>query len=171
MSAQVLLRIFLRKGEGLILCWSFCKVLVFPDSLSDAFLAATVIRFSSEMLLGGVLLAGVNPLGAFFAATLGNWIGGLTSYYVGHLGRWDIIERWFRVKEERLVITKRARIEKIWKFNRFFTWLPLIGDLLAIGLGFYRVDIIKKHRIYAIGKVCKICASGFTLLYYLVRES
>jgi membrane protein YqaA with SNARE-associated domain len=130
-----------------------------------AFFAATVIPFSSEVLLTGVLIAGVNPIHAFFAATLGNWIGGLTSYYVGHLGRWDIIERWFGVKEEKLV-KQKARIEKYGSLIAFFTWLPLIGDLLAIGLGFYRIDVIKSAIFMLLGRSIRF-ALWISLFYYV----
>ena len=43
------------------------------------FLAATVVPFSSDFLIIGVLVAGANPLLAFILATVGNWLGGLTS--------------------------------------------------------------------------------------------
>ncbi|MDP3437723.1 MAG: YqaA family protein [Bacteroidales bacterium] len=132
-----------------------------------AFLAATVIPFSSEILLTGVLIAGVSPLHAFFAATIGNWLGGLTSYYVGHLGRWDIIERWFGVKEERLV-KQKARIEKYGSLIAFFTWLPIIGDLLAIGLGFYRIDVIKSAIFMLIGRSIRFAL--WISLFYFVGE-
>ncbi len=116
-----------------------------------SFLAATVIPFSSEIVLTGVLIAGVNPLFAFFAATSGNWLGGLTSYYVGHLGRWDIIERWFGVSEEKL-IKQKSKIEKYGSLIAFFTWMPLIGDVLAIALGFYRVNFMNSAIFMLIGR-------------------
>lgn len=50
-----------------------------------SFLAATVLPFSSEILVTGLLLAGANPVYIFLSATLGNWLGSLTSYYIGWL--------------------------------------------------------------------------------------
>ncbi len=145
----------------------FLQSIGLPGLFIGSFLAATVIPFSSEILLGGVLLAGVNPVGAFFAATFGNWFGGITSYYLGRLGKWDIIERWFRVKEESL-IKQRARIERYGSYIAFFTWLPFIGDMLAIGLGFYRVDVVKSIVFMLLGRAARF---GFWItLYYIFGE-
>lgn len=132
-----------------------------------SFLAATVVPFSSEVVLTGVLLAGVNPLYAFFAATTGNWLGGLTSYYVGHLGRWDIIEKWLGVKHEKL-IKQRSKIEKYGSFIALFTWLPIIGDVLAIGLGFYRINFMKSALFMLVGRSIRF--AGWIFLYILYEK-
>lgn len=130
-----------------------------------SFLASTIVPFSSEVVLTGVLFAGVNPLYAFIAATAGNWLGGLTSYYIGHLGRWDIIEKWFGVKQERL-IKQKAKIQKYGSLIAFFTWLPIIGDLFAIGLGFYRIDFVKSAIFMLIGRSLRFAAWIFLFVLY-----
>ena len=132
-----------------------------------SFLAATIVPFSSEVVLTGVLLAGLNPLLAFFTATAGNWLGGITSYYIGHLGRWDIIEKWFGVKEESL-IKQKAKIQKYGTLIAFFTWLPIIGDVFAIGLGFYRIDFIKSAIFMLIGRSIRF--ASWILLFSLYGE-
>lgn len=133
-----------------------------------SFLASTVVPLSSEFALTGVLLAGINPLYAFFAATLGNWLGGITSYYIGHLGRWDLIEKWFGVKEESL-FKQKEKIQKYGSLIAFFTWLPVIGDLFAIGLGFYRIGFIKTAIFMLIGRSMRFAA--WILLFVLYGES
>ena len=45
-----------------------------------SFLAATVVPFSADVLLVGLLIAGVEPWSAIVVATLGNWLGVLTSF-------------------------------------------------------------------------------------------
>ena len=99
------------------------------------FLAATILPFSSEFLLLGLLIAGADPWTCFLWATLGNWTGGLTSYYMGYLGKWEWIEKWFRVKRETLDKQKKY-IDKYGSMLAFLSWLPLVGDVFAIGLGF-----------------------------------
>ncbi len=130
-----------------------------------SFLAATIIPLSSEVILIGVLFAGVSPLAAFFTATLGNWLGGITSYYIGRLGRWNIIEKWFGVKEESL-IKQKAKIQKYGTLIAFFTWLPILGDLFAIGLGFYRIDFIKSSIFMLIGRAIRFASWIFLYLLY-----
>ena len=65
-------------------------------------------------------------------------LGGLTSYWIGWLGRWDWIERWFKVKREKLE-QQKGHVDRYGVWLALFTWLPVVGDLFAIALGFYRV--------------------------------
>ena len=52
-----------------------------------SFLAATVVPFSSEVVFSAMIyLQHLDPWTCVFVATLGNWLGGMTSYYVGLLG-------------------------------------------------------------------------------------
>ena len=104
-----------------------------------SFLASTVVPMSADLLLVGVLALGADVWICFTVATLGNWLGGLTSYAIGWLGRWDWIQRWFRVTRERLE-AQRHRVQRLGPWLALLTWLPLVGDLFAIALGFYRVS-------------------------------
>lgn len=63
-----------------------------------SFLAATVLPFSSEAVLGVMALGRWSGLSLILTASLGNTLGGLTNYGIG---------RW--VPEEKLV--RRLRIE------------------------------------------------------------
>lgn len=104
-----------------------------------SFLASTIIPMSADVLLVGVLALGGNIWLCLAIATVGNWLGGLTSYWIGYIGRWDWIERWFKVKEEQL-IRQKNKINKYGSFLALLTWLPIVGDLFAIALGFYRIN-------------------------------
>ena len=103
-----------------------------------SFLASTVIPMSADVLLVGVLTLGGNVWRCLAIATVGNWLGGLTSYWIGWLGRWDWIERWFKVKREKLE-QQKGHVDRYGVWLALFTWLPIVGDLFAIALGFYRV--------------------------------
>ena len=59
-----------------------------------AFLAATVLPFSSEVVLTGVLLAGSSYWPCMIAATLGNFLGGMSCYWLGMLGKIEWIEKY-----------------------------------------------------------------------------
>lgn len=104
-----------------------------------SFLASTVIPMSADVLLVGVLTLGADVWVCLAVATAGNWLGGLTSYWIGWLGRWDWLERWFRVRREQLE-RQRERVGRFGPWLALFTWLPLVGDLFAIALGFYRIS-------------------------------
>ena len=63
-----------------------------------AFLAATILPMSSDVLLVGLLAVGADPYISVAVATAGNWLGGLTSYWLGRAGKWEWIEKYFKVK-------------------------------------------------------------------------
>ena len=75
-----------------------------------SFLAATVVPFSADVLVIGMLVAGGSPWAIIIIATTGNFIGGLTSYGVGRLGKWEWIEK-LGVKPETLE-KQKAKIDK-----------------------------------------------------------
>lgn len=119
-----------------------------------SFLAATVVPFSSDALYVGILFAGAPQWACFIAATLGNWLGGLTSYALGWMGRWEWIERWLRVKRETLE-RQKARVDRWGALLALMTWLPFVGDLFAIALGFYRLNPWRCALYMLIGKAAR----------------
>ena len=119
-----------------------------------ALLAATVIPFSSDFLLIRMLAAGGNVVLPVIVASLGNWAGGMISYWMGRGGRWEWIERWFKVRRETLE-RQKTRIERWGAWLAFLSWLPLVGDLFALGLGFYKVNAWQVALFMLIGKTAR----------------
>ncbi len=110
--------------------------------------------------------SGVDPYIAISAATLGSWVGGLTTYYVGYLGNWKWIEKYLGVKHERL-IAQQSKIRRWGSMLAFMVWVPFIGDVLAVALGFYRVDF-KSCSIYMLlGKGLRYIV--WAILFYWVE--
>lgn len=66
------------------------------------FLAATILPFSSDALYIAVLAATKDPIGCLAVGTVGNWLGSVVTYWIGWIGRWEWIEKWFKVKRETL---------------------------------------------------------------------
>ena len=130
-----------------------------------AFLAATVVPFSSDVMLVGMLAAGGNPYIAIPVATVGNWLGGLTSYWLGWLGRWEWIERWLKVKRETLE-RQKSRVDRWGSWLALMTWLPFVGDVMAVALGFYKTDFKKTALFMLIGKGARFVA--WAILYYWI---
>ena len=119
-----------------------------------SFLASTLIPMSADVLLVGILALGGNVWACLVIATTGNWLGGLTSYWIGWLGRWEWIERWLKVKEEKLLRQKK-NIDRYGVWLALFTWLPLIGDLLAVALGFYKIKPYASAIYMLIGRFAR----------------
>lgn len=130
-----------------------------------AFLAATIIPLSSDFLMVGLLAAGGDPIKLVIAASLGNWLGGLSSYGIGWLGKWEWIEKIFKVKPQQLE-KQRDMIQKYGSLLAFFTWLPFFGDIIAIGLGFYRIDFKKTAIFMLIGKSARFILWAILFHYF-----
>ena len=122
-----------------------------------SFLSSTIVPFSSDLLLIGMLAAGGNWWGSILTATLGNFLGGLTSYWVGYIGKWEWIEKWFRISEEKLK-AQQHRIQKYDYWLGLLAWLPLIGDVFAVGLGFYRINFVRSATFMLIGRFARFLA-------------
>lgn len=125
-----------------------------------SFLAATILPVGSEPLLLLMLTQAFNPLYCLISATIGNTLGGATSYYVGHLGKWEWIEKYFKITEEK-IRSFQHRIESYGSWIAILTWLPFIGDPIAIALGFFRITFWKVLVFMLIGK----CLRYYLLVY------
>ena len=125
-----------------------------------SFLAATVVPFSSEAILTFLIVNGTDPFSAVLVATAGNFLGGMSSFAIGFLGKWEWIEKYLRVE--------RAKIEK-WHdrlHNRgaimaFFCWAPAIGDVIAVGLGLIRANIWITAIAMLLGKFLRYVVWGW----------
>lgn len=115
------------------------------------FLAATVVPFSSDALYIGILATGINPVVCLVTGTLGNWIGGITTYFLGRVARWEWIERVFKVKRETLEKQKK-HIDRFGVWTALVSWVPFIGDVLVIALGFYKTPAVPTIILLLIGK-------------------
>jgi len=132
-----------------------------------SFMAATIIPFSSDALLVAMLAVGGNPVGCLLTATAGNWLGGLSSYLVGYVGKWEWLEKWFKVTRDKLE-RQRARIARFGSWLAFFAWLPLVGDMFAIALGFYRINPVKCAVFMLIGKFLRFLF--WTILFFYTKQ-
>ena len=131
----------------------------------SCFLAATfVIPFSPEVILGVLIVKGFNLYITILIATIGNWMGGMTSYFVGRIGDWKKIEKYFKIKKEKVNAFK-LRIDKWGSVLAFFTWFPIGGDILALSLGFFKVDAYKVSIWMLIGKFFRFVVSVLIIYY------
>lgn len=127
-----------------------------------SFLAATIVPFSADVMMVGMLATDSDAVTVIAVATMGNWLGGLTSYWVGRAGRWEWIER-LHVSRETLE-RQKSRIDRFGAPIALLTWVPFIGDVFAVALGFYRVKFVPMAIYMFIGKCGRFI--GWSLLYY-----
>ena len=117
-----------------------------------SFLAATIIPFlSSEALLSLMIVNQYNLGSVLLVATIGNWFGGLSCFYLGWLGNWSLIEKHLKIKTVTLERLK-PKVDRWGAPLAFFCWVPVIGDPLAVGLGLFKTNPISVALWILIGK-------------------
>ncbi|NDV70440.1 YqaA family protein [Dysgonomonas sp. 25] len=128
-----------------------------------SFLAATILPFGSEFVFVTLIALGLDPWICTIVASVGNWLGGMTNYYLGKLGKTQWIEKYLKVKKE--------KIEKIqnWLQGKgagmaFFSFLPAVGDIIAIALGYIRANVYIVNITMFLGKFAR-----YVLLMYGVN--
>jgi multidrug transporter EmrE-like cation transporter len=144
-----------------------------------SFLAATVLPFSSEVVLTGVLFAGADYWQCMLAATLGNFLGGMSCYYLGMLGKVEWIEKYLKLDIKKLEKVQNW-IKGKGSVMAFFVFLPgrlkgvsgwefyswLLGFLCCMSLSMYL--LIKAIQTIPIGTAYPIWtgigAAGTVLL-------
>jgi membrane protein YqaA with SNARE-associated domain len=107
-----------------------------------AFVSATVLPGGSEVVLIGVLHK--HPelwWQAVGVATLGNTLGGITSFVIGRI----IPNK----AQGKYVIT----LHKYGYWALLFSWLPLVGDALCVAAGWLRFNPYISIALFAVGKL------------------
>ena len=122
---------FIESASQLLIDWGL------PGLFIAALLAGSIVPFSSELVLVALVQLGLPPTTCILSATLGNTVGGMTCYYMGRLGKISWIEKYFKVKQEK-VDKMVAFLQGKGALMAFFTFLPAIGEVIAIALGFMR---------------------------------
>lgn len=114
------------------------------------FLAGSILPFSSDFLIIGLLAAGGDPWICLAVATLGNWLGTIPNYILGWYAKWEWLEKYCKVKEETLAKQKK-NIDRFGLWLAFFSWAPGVGAIFVIALGFYKVRPVWTNVMTLIG--------------------
>lgn len=108
-----------------------------------AFLAATVLPLSSEIVLLGLLASGGSPRELIIVATLGNVLGAVVNYGLGYwAGQGVVLYRvlgWLHLSEEDFQCAKK-RYERYGVWALCLAWVPIIGDPITLLAGVLRVN-------------------------------
>jgi membrane protein YqaA with SNARE-associated domain len=133
-----------------------------------SFIAATLVPLSSEGILIGLVYAGFDVYVCVGLATLGNWLGSLSSFWLGYAGRMDIVEKWLKIKEEK-VKTWEPRVRKYATLMALLSWLPFIGDVMSVALGFFRCTFWKMAFFIFVGKLARYVFWG-VLTFMILKK-
>jgi membrane protein YqaA with SNARE-associated domain len=118
---------------------------------ASSFLAATILPGGSELVFAGMLMSGAATLWpALVVATLGNTLGGLSSYLLGRL-----------VPEKKIGGRALEWVRRHGAPVLLLSWVPLIGDALCVAAGWVRVNAWWAALFIAIGKFARYYAIGY----------
>lgn len=131
-----------------------------------AFLAATLLPLSSEVVFVALLAAGLDAWGCILVASMGNWLGGMLNFYMGRLGKINWIEKYLKVKKE-----------KIFKFQNwlegkgaamgFFVFAPVVGNVIGLALGFMRANVLIVGVTMFLGKFLRYVVIVYGLSWFI----
>lgn len=122
--------------------------------LVASFLSATIVPFSSEAVLLGMIVAGFDPVLTTIIATLGNWLGSMFTFWLGYVGNIERIEKWLRISKEKTDKYK-AVTKKYGAWFGLLVWVPIIGDVLAVCMGLVRTPVVMSMILILIGKAVR----------------
>lgn len=128
----------------------------------SAFVAGSVLPFSSEIVMVVLVQMGLSPVWCVLAASAGNTLGGMTCYWLGHLGKREWIEKYLRIdarKIEKATVFLSGRGAAM----GFFAFLPYIGEAIAIVLGLMRSNVWITSLSMFFGKMLRYVVLLFAL--------
>lgn len=129
-----------------------------------SFLAATILPFGSEFVFAALIAAGFDIWTCIIIASVGNWMGGMTNYYLGKLGKLEWIEKYLKIKKEKieqihLWLTGKGAI------MAFFSFLPIVGDVIAVALGYMRANVYIVNISMFTGKFARYVLLAYGIIY------
>ena len=142
------------KQSGFRYCSSMQEFLTshgYPALFIVSFLASTLLPLGSEWLLVALLLKGFSPLPVVAVASVGNFLGACTSYYIGIYGSLFFTEKIFRLSKSDRERAERAFV-RYGCWSLLFTWLPVIGDPLCVVAGMLRMAFLPFTVMVMAGK-------------------
>lgn len=129
-----------------------------------SFLAATIMPFSSEVILFGMLRQGEPSWILVTVATCGNTLGAAVNWALGRYLLHYQDRPWFYFKAEQLDAMQH-RFQRFGVWSLLFSWLPLGGDILTCIAGIMRVPFWVFLPLVFLGKALRYIAVLYLSLW------
>ena len=119
-----------------------------------AFLAGSILPFSSEAIMLALLAVGNSPWQLLLCASLGNSLGGITCYYIGYLTTPERVQRLFHIHPRPM--QRAPRLVQRWgALMGFFCWVPFLGDAILVALGIMRSNPLVTNVTMLLGRTLR----------------
>lgn len=129
-----------------------------------AFLAGSIFPFSSEAIMVSLQLAGLEPWPLFLCATAGNVAGSMFNYWIGTFGRMEWIEKYLHISREKVEKT-RLWIDGRGAWIGSLCFLPILGSVLSVTLGYMRANPYTTLLSISIGKAVRYAILIISIYY------
>ncbi len=140
----------------MIILFSYFQLLII------SFLAATILPFSSEVVLTTMYLS--NSFETYLLlifASIGNILGSITNWYLGKKITIFQDRKWFPVSPDQLN-RSRKYFQKYGLWSLLLAWVPVIGDPLTLLAGVLKVRFGIFFLLVSISKI-----SRYVFILYL----
>jgi membrane protein YqaA with SNARE-associated domain len=128
-----------------------------------SFLASTLIPLGSEWLVVVMLLSKGDPFKVVGVATVGNFLGALTTYAIGLYGGDFLKVRLLRMDEKTTQKAERL-YARFGSYSLLLSWLPVVGDPLCLVGGVLRVRFARFSLLVLFGKLARYGAVAWMTL-------
>jgi len=139
-------------------------VTTFIGLFVSCFLAATLLPGGSEALL--IYLLSEQPSDVIWLvliASVGNGLGSITSYGLGYLGRVKFVPR--SRNSTAVTLFKRYGV-----YSLLLSWLPLVGDVLCIMAGYFKLPIALSSALIFLAKFVRYVVVAWLFFYWSSNE-
>ena len=137
--------------------------MIYLSLFTISFLAATILPFSSELTLAGLIAtSNYDNLLLLIVASFGNTLGSVVNWALGFYSRNLTTKKWFPFKDRQIESSSKW-FSKFGKWSLLFAWVPILGDPLTLVAGLFRVRFLDFIILVAIGKV-----SRYLIVFYLM---
>ena len=128
-----------------------------------SFLASTLVPLGSEWLLIAMILSRSEPWAVVAVATVGNYLGALSTYWIGLYGGDFLKRRVLRMDENSTQKAERF-YDRFGSFSLLLSFLPIVGDPLCLIGGVLRVSFIRFSLLVLSGKLARYAAVAWLTL-------
>ena len=137
--------------------------MIYLSLFAISFLAATILPFSSELTLAGLIAtSNYDNLLLLIIASFGNILGSVVNWALGFYSRNLTTKKWFPFKDKQIENSSKW-LSKFGKWSLLFAWVPIIGDPLTLVAGLLKVKFKEFLILVTIGKV-----SRYFIIYYFI---
>ena len=138
--------------EGILLNYGYAGLFI------ASFLASTILPFGSETIVSYLVSQDFDFFTVVFVASVGNFLGACTSYYIGLKGRNYL--KYLRISPDEIEKAEKF-FSKYGSYVLLFTWVPLIGDAITVTGGLLKLEFTKFAILVFVGKFLRYLAVAY----------